>query len=263
MPAAVEVELRGVALQRGTARPGQPARMVLAGVDLAIARGEQVALVGGNGAGKTTLLRAMAGLDAPAAGRIAWRGATLPRGAARVRQVGLLLQAEAGSPFRVAELVGLGLGLDGPPGPAARAAIAAALQRQGLEALAGRRCDSLSGGELQRVALARATVGDPGLLLLDEPTTHLDPGRQAELLSWLERERGGPAIVIATHDLALAARCDRVVLIGGGGVQAAGAPREVLTAERLGGLFGVQIRRVDDPRGGPPFLRVEAVGEIA
>src|SRR5262249_51297447 len=160
------------------------------------------ALVGGNGSGKTTLLRALAGLDAPKAGTIRWSGGALPDGAARVREIGVLLQSEAPARFRVRELVTMGLALDGPPSLAARARRDAALADAALEALADRAVAQLSGGEAQRVRLARAIVSRPKALILDEPTNHLDPAHQAALLAQLERARGA-AIVLATHDLAL------------------------------------------------------------
>jgi iron complex transport system ATP-binding protein len=152
--------------------------------------------------------------------------------------------------------VTLGLGLDGPPPLPARARVEAALARVGLEALADRRCDALSGGEWQRAALARATVASPALLLLDEPTNHLDPAHRAALLARLAEVAEEAAVVVATHDLELAAACDRVVLLGAGRVTALGAPDEVLTPERLAGALGVRVRRVPDPEGARPLLRV-------
>jgi iron complex transport system ATP-binding protein len=235
---------------------GCAGRPVLAGVRLEVGPGERVGLVGLNGSGKTTLLRALAGLDAPLAGTIRWEGGALPAGAARVRAVGVLLQQEPPSAFRVRDLVALGLGLDGPPGESARRRVDDALAAAGLGALAERRCASLSGGEAQRARLARALVAGPRLLLLDEPTTHLDPARQASLLGRLDRLRAGAAVVLATHDLELASTCDRVALLHDGRVAALGAPADVLTPERLRRTMGVRVRRLEDPQGGPPLLRV-------
>jgi iron complex transport system ATP-binding protein len=244
------IELRGLAVGRGD-------RAVLREVDLAIAAGESLALVGANGSGKTTLLRALAGLDPPRAGTIHWAGGALPAGAARVRRVGVLFQGEPAAPFSVRELVSLGLGLDGPPGPRHAPAIDAALGRMDLAALAGRGCAQLSGGEWQRAAVARALCASPGVLLLDEPTNHLDPARRAGLLALLERLRGDVAVVLATHDLDCAAACDRVALLADGRLAALGPPAAVLTPARLATALGVRVRRLEDPDGGPPFLRVE------
>jgi iron complex transport system ATP-binding protein len=245
------LEARGLAVGRGD-------RSVLADVDLAVVPGERVALVGANGSGKTTLLRALAGLDRPQAGEILWEGALLPSGAERVRKVGVLFQDEGAAPFLVRELVALGLGLDGPPSPRQRPLIDEALERMDLGALATRPCARLSGGEWQRAAVARALVAGPGLLLLDEPTNHLDLARRAALLALLDRLRGKVAVVLATHDLDCAAACDRVALLAGGRLLALGPPAAVLTPAHLGASLGVRVRRLDDPQGGPPFLRVEA-----
>jgi ABC-type cobalamin/Fe3+-siderophores transport system ATPase subunit len=234
----------GVAVGRG-------ASAVLAGVCLQVARGQRVALVGANGAGKTTLLRALAGLDRVRAGEVVWGRdgglGPLPAGAARVSTVGVLFQRELASPFTVRALVTLGLGLDHPPGAGERAAVEAALLRVGLQALAERTVATLSGGEAQRAALARALVARPALLLLDEPTNHLDPARRAELLGVLDELREELGVVLATHDLDCAASADHVVLLGEGGVLAAGPPRAVLTTAHLRRTFGVPLH----PRPSP------------
>jgi len=236
-------------------RAGAP---VLAGIALAIAPGERIALVGANGSGKTTLLRALAGLDRLLAGTIRWEGAALPTGADRVRTVGVLFQGEVGSRFTVRELVGLGLGLDGPASAAAQRQVDAAIAWAQLAALADRSCAALSGGELQRALLARAVVAGPRAVVLDEPTNHLDPAGRAMVHALLDRLRGRVAVIVATHELELAATCDRIALLHGGRLAALGTPGEVLTPAQLAAALGVQIRRLDDPDGGPPLFRVIA-----
>jgi iron complex transport system ATP-binding protein len=222
---------------------GRDGSSVLEGVDLIVQRGERVALVGENGAGKTTLLRALAGLDTPLSGQLAWRGAGLPAGAARAQVLGVLLQAERAPSFRVRELVGLGLGHDRRLRDAEWQRVDDAIAHAGLSALAERPCTSLSGGEAQRAALARALVSGPALLLLDEPTHHLDPARHAAFVRELDRLRGSVAVVIATHELGLAASCDRVVLLHDGAVAAQGAPRDVLTPALLSRCLGIVAPR--------------------
>jgi len=218
---------------------------VLTGVALAVAPGERIALVGANGAGKTTLLRALAGLDRPLA--------------ARVRRIGVALQAEHAARFTVRQLVTLGLALDRPPGSAARRAVDDALALAALQPLADRPCTQLSGGEAQRAVLARALVAGPDLVLLDEPTNHLDPAGRAMIGSLLDRLREPPrraAAVIATHDLELAARCDRVAVLSGGRMMRLGPPAAAMTPAVLAAALGVEVRRLDDPEGGPPLFRI-------
>jgi iron complex transport system ATP-binding protein len=257
------IAARGLAVGRG-------ATLALRDIDLDVVPGERLALVGANGAGKTSLLRVLAGIDAPRAGTITWAGGALPRGAARAQAIGVVFQGEPASRFDVRGLVTLGLGLDGPPLARDRAAVEAALADAQLTPLATRACSTLSGGEMQRALLARALVAGQGgvageggagmrssrVLLLDEPTHHLDPARHAELLARLDDLRGDVTVVVATHDLALAATCDRVALLAHGTLAAVGPPIEVLTPGRLADALDVDVRRVDDPLGGPPLFRI-------
>jgi iron complex transport system ATP-binding protein len=235
---------------------GRGGRTVLRDLDLMVWPGERLAVVGANGSGKTTLLRALAGLDRPLAGEISWDGGPLPAGNERVRAVGVLFQGEPATPFSVTEMVALGLALDGPPDRSQRERVLQTLRQLGLTELAHRRCTELSGGEWQRVALARALVGGARLLLLDEPGSHLDPGRRAELLALLERLPLEVSVVLATHDLELAATCDRVLLLGEGRALVVGDPPEVLTAAWLARALGLRVRRLEDPEGGPPLFRI-------
>ena len=237
---------------------GRGGQVVLRGISLSVARGERIALVGANGSGKTTLLRVLAGIDQALAGQLSCNGQPLPRGPARVGQLGVLFQSETAAPFSVRELVSLGLGLDRAPSPRQRALVDAALARVLLTGLADRPVASLSGGEAQRAAIARAIVAGPEVLLLDEPTNHLDPARRAAFLALLDDLRGSIAVVLATHDLDCAAAADRVLLLGAGTILAEGPPSSVLTPENLHAAFGVAVRRVADPAGGRLFLRVEA-----
>ena len=234
---------------------GWNGRAVLADLDLTVRWGERVALLGANGSGKTTLLRVLAGLAPPLRGELSWRGTGLPKGGARCRVVGYVLQAEPPVPFTVRQLVALGLGTDGPPSAPQAAQVSRVLADEGLTALADRSCSTLSGGEWQRTVIARALVAEPALLLLDEPTSHLDPARRAVFHERLLKVRN-QAVVLATHDLELAALCDRVMILGGGRAMAVGDPAAVLTAEALEPSLGVRVRRLDDPEGGPSLFRI-------
>ena len=247
-PEASVLQCDELAVGRGTVD-------VLRGVNLRVRGGERVVLVGKNGSGKTTLLRALGGLDAPRGGKLSWSG-PLPHGAARVATLGILLQSEPASAFTVRDFVTLGLGLDGPAEPAAAERVRALLEELDLASLATQSVAALSGGEYQRARVARALVAGAPLLLLDEPTNHLDPSHRAALLASLDRLRARVAMVIATHDLELAASADRVLLLARGAVVAAGKPSEVLTAPLLEDALAVRIRRIEDPDGGAPWLRV-------
>ena len=252
--AAARVVAKDVVRATGLA-VGWDGRAVLSGIDLAVRPGERLALLGSNGSGKTTLLRVLAGLAAPLQGEVRWGGTALPKGAARCRVLGYVLQAEPPVHFTVRQLVALGLGTDGPPSAPQLARVARVLEGEGLADFADRRCGALSGGEWQRAVIARALVAEPALLLLDEPTSHLDPARRAVLHERLARFRD-QAVILATHDLELAALCDKVMVFGEGRAMAVGTPSEVLTEAALAPSLGVRVRRVEDPQGGPALFRI-------
>jgi iron complex transport system ATP-binding protein len=234
---------------------GWKGKTVLSDVDLSVRAGERLALLGSNGSGKTTLLRALAGLAAPLRGEVRWGDRALPEGRARCRLVGYVPQSEPPPPFTVRQLVTLGLGADGPPGEADAARVTEVLAEEGLRDLADRPCTAISGGEWQRAVIARALVASPALLLLDEPTSHLDPARRAFLLERLGKLRE-QAVILATHDLDLASSCDVVTLLGAGRAMFSGSPAEVLTEATLAEALDVRVRRVTDPEGGPALFRV-------
>ena len=190
-------------------------------IDVAIPSGQTVALLGPNGAGKSTAISLLLGLLEPSAGRVATLGQA-PRAAIASGRVGSMLQS-AGLPTaaRVGELVDFARALY--PSPLARDDI---LPRAGLEALAGRRVDSLSGGETQRVRFALAIAGDPDLLFLDEPTVAMDvESRQAFWRDMRALGEAGRTVLFATHYLEEAdAVADRIVVLSGGRVVADGTP---------------------------------------
>jgi putative ABC transport system ATP-binding protein len=198
---------------------------ILAEVDLAIAAGETLAIIGASGAGKSTLLALLAGLDEPSNGRIWLNGAEISslnedgRAAVRARHVGFVFQSFHLVPSLTAiENVMLPLELAGQPN--ARVAASEVLNRVGLSHRLGHYPRQLSGGEQQRVAIARAFVTRPAVLFADEPTGNLDAvtgERIIELLFDLNREVQ-TTLIIVTHDQAIAQRCGRIVRMEAGRV---------------------------------------------
>lgn len=233
-------------------------RTILSGIDFEVSPGEVVGLVGRNGVGKTTLLRLANGALTASSGRVllgAESVATLPR-RRLARGVALVPQdLHVPFPFRVGELVLMGRAphqpLVGLESETDVELALGALERLGIGHLADRAITTLSGGERQLVLFARALVQDPGVLLLDEPTAFLDLKHRVEVLREVRAfARSGRAALIVSHDLSLAARsCDRVVLLGSGGIAAVGPPADVLTPENLRAAFGIEVFAFPGPDG--------------
>ena len=236
------------ALRAVSLRAGYGGREILHGIDLSLDGGTRVALVGPNGSGKTTLLRALSGVLQPWSGAVELGGipiATL-NARARARRIAVVPQTfTTPFAFTVREVVALGrtpyVDAFGRPSRPDREAVQRAMEVTGCVAIAERPLAQLSGGERQRAVVAMALAQGGDVLLLDEPTVHLDPSYQRamlELLGRMARDEG--ALVLAVlHDLNLAAAMsDRVIVMREGRVVADGAPAEVITAGTVASAFG-------------------------
>ena len=237
---------------------------VLQEVSLSVKPGEVFALIGPNGAGKTTLLRAISGVIRPLAGKVQAFGKDLIQLPAtqRARFLAVVPQARKLPPaYTVWQTVLLGrtphLGWLGQPSQRDLQRTQWALERTQTIDLAGRRVDQLSGGEQQLVLLARALAQDTPILLLDEPTAHLDLHHQSNLLSLvrhLAREQG-LAVLMALHDLNLVALySDQVALLVNGHLRASGNPDQVLTRQHLMEAYRVPLQVIAHPTHGTPLV---------
>ncbi|HEY6134672.1 MAG TPA: ABC transporter ATP-binding protein [Rubrivivax sp.] len=228
-------------------------RTVLAGATLRFDRG-WTAVVGPNGAGKSTLLRTLAGLLPAAAGSVQLEGRPLtdwPLRARGKRIAWLAQHGDAGGDLSARDVVMLGrlphTGLFAAPMAADESAVDAAMQLTECGAWQDRRLTALSGGERQRVLLARALAVQAPVLLLDEPTTHLDPPHQAALVRLLRRLGREQVVVSVLHDLPLALHADRVVVLQDGRVCADDTSTSPALHAALERVFenAVQVRRVE------------------
>ena len=221
-------------------------RRVVDSVSLRLHAGQWVALVGPNGAGKSSLLSLLAGLRRPDEGQVQLAGRALarwPAGQRAQRLAWLSQQGEADGDIAVADVVRLGRlphqGLFGAATPADEAAVQAAMAKTECQALAHRPLRALSGGERQRVLLARALAVEAPVMLLDEPTTHLDaPHQQALVRSLAQRARAGGAVMAVLHDLNLALAADRLLVMAAGRLVADGPPASAEVRQTLTAVFG-------------------------
>ena len=235
-------------------------REVLRGVELTVAPGRVLGLAGRNGAGKTTLFRVASRVLAPDRGEVRLGGdavASLSRRALARRLAVVPQDVAVAFPFLAGEVVLMGraphqsgLGFESAEDVAIARETMAEL---GIEALADRAMPELSGGERQLVLVARALAQQPEVLLLDEPTSHLDLRHRTAVLGRVRRfaEAGGCALVVS-HDLTLAARtCDEIALLDRGRLLSCGPPAEVITAESLRRVFDVEADVLHAPDGAP------------
>jgi len=244
------IELRDLAVRFGNTE-------AVRDLSLEVVNDEWVMLIGPNGAGKTSVLRALCGLlPFDGVARVDGRDVHTFGRRELARLMAFVPQNPATpSELTVAEYVLLGrtphLGYLGVDGRRDRKAVANALERLDLLPFAERGLGSLSGGELQRAVLARALAQEAPILLLDEPTTSLDLGRQQQALELIDSlRRDGLTVLSTMHDLTLAGQyADRLVLLDRGTVVAEGSPTEVLSAANLAAYYGASVRIVSDEAG--------------
>jgi iron complex transport system ATP-binding protein len=260
------LELRDVEFAYAARDRSPRTAFAIRGLSLALDAGEIFGVIGPNASGKTTMIRLLSRVVAPAAGEILLGGralATLSRAAVATEIAVVPQDAPRGFPFTVEELVLMGR-FPHAPGRLFESArdvehARRAMASTGVLDLAGEPLDRLSGGERQRVMLARALAQDPRLLVLDEPTAHLDLRHQAECVGLLRRLNRGSrlGIVLVSHDLNLAAEvCDRLLLLEAGTPVCSGPPESVLAEPTLEAVYGCPVRVDKHPTSGRPTVHI-------
>jgi len=246
------LQVAGTTIRRG-------GRSIVADVKFSAPAGKVTGLVGPNGAGKSTLISTIVGIERPEAGSLTFEGADLVAMSRRERAaICAYVEQSASTEERlsVADVVALGriphlpawasgLAVDD------EAVVAGALGKVDMAGFAARQFNTLSGGEQQRVHIARALAQEPKLLVLDEPTSHLDIRAQLQVLRLLgDLAGGGGTVLLALHDLNLALRfCDWLVVMDAGQVVAEGRPADVLGEDLLARVYGVRARLIEGPSG--------------
>jgi iron complex transport system ATP-binding protein len=251
-------------------RGGYDGHEVLRGLSLQLKHGDFVGIVGPNGSGKSTLIKALTGLLLLQGGEVRLGGRPLrayaPRDLARVLAVVPQMIAPSFA-FTVREVVEMGryphLARFAAPGGDDHRVVEEAMALTDVTHLQHRPVDQLSGGELQRVTIARALAQQPQVMLLDEPTAHLDLGHQMQVLQLLERLNREQSLTVLciSHDLNLAAEyCHRLLLMSVGRIYAEGSPTEVLTVEHLRAVYGALVHVEANPYSGQPMVLLNRVG---
>jgi iron complex transport system ATP-binding protein len=238
--------------------------VALRDVTFSLRPGEVLGLTGPNGSGKTTFIRAITAVVRPHSGRALVNGR--PVSTLRQQELARLVAVVPQDPqlppaFTALACVLMGrtphLRLLQGEGPADLDAARRAMLATNTWDLAGRPLGELSGGERQRVVVARALAQETPVLLLDEPTAHLDVGHQAAILALVRRaaREDGKAVLAVVHDLTLAAQyCDRLIMLDGGAVVAAGVPAQVLQPALLRSVYGAAVDVFPHPRTGRPVV---------
>jgi iron complex transport system ATP-binding protein len=261
MPESVELEMRNVTLGYGR-------HPVLRDITFKAAPGEMVGLIGPNGSGKSTIIKALSHVITAASGRVLVNGGditAIPR-----RELACLVGVVPQLPllpstFTAFEIVLMGrnpyLGLFQSEGRRDWVLALDAMEKTGTLALADRRVNELSGGEIQSLLIARVLVQETSAILLDEPTANLDIGRQVEVLDLIKGLCRDSYITVlaALHDLNLAAQyCDRLLLISQGKVFAEGTPAQVITAAHIEQVYGAENCVYTHPSNGLPTVLLSA-----
>ena len=240
--------------------------LVLQDISLAIRGGEMVGLLGPNGSGKSTLIKLASGILKSKQGEIRLDGTSLKELSRMsiARQIAVVPQQfHVSFAFTAAEIVMLGripfLKPFAEESESDKRSVADALEMVGIGKLQERRFDELSGGERQKVILAMALAQEPKLLLLDEPTAHLDISHQIEILELVKKlnvERG-LTVLAAIHDLNLASLYfNRLILLKEGRILADGAPAQVLTEQTINEVFAASVKVEPHPATGVPHIVV-------
>lgn len=248
----------GISLQATGVWAGYDADPVLHDVNVALRQGEVLAIIGPNGCGKSTLLRCLVRLHQCQQGAVLLDGSSLDSLPTRhvARRVAFLPQEATAPPgLTVRELVSFGRHPHRQwfrADEAGQAIVEEAMKETGIAALAGRPVQSLSGGQRQRAWIGLALAQGTDYLLLDEPTTFLDPAHQVDVMDLVHRlnRRLGKTIALVMHDLSLAARyADRIVCMKDGRVLISGRPDEVMNRDILRQMYGVEMRVFRDKSG--------------
>ena len=244
---------------------GYGEKIVWENTNFSITKGEFVAVIGPNGSGKTTLFRLLLGLINSHSGEVLLFGKKPEKGNRRIGYIPQRHTVDSGTNIEALEIVRLGAcncrwGFDLPAqAKIERSEAMKALRSVGAEEFAHRALSSLSGGELQRIFLAQALVGNPELLLLDEPLANLDIRRETEMVQLVKevaRSRGVTVLLIAHNINPLRGVLDMAIYVAGGKV-VAGKPEEILTSEALSKLYGSEVEVLRDSRGRVAILGIE------
>jgi iron complex transport system ATP-binding protein len=239
---------------------------ILRGVSLSLYPGDFLGIVGPNGSGKSTLLRALTGLLSLREGCVTLNGRPLAEYTPREQATWIGTVPQISVPvfaFTVREVVEMGrhphTSRLNKPGRNDSEIVDRAIKLTDIAHLQDRTVDNLSSGELQRVTIARALAQEPRVLLLDEPTAHLDIGHQMDIFNLLTRLslEENLAVLCVSHDLNLAAEyCSRLLLFSVGRIYAEGSPRDVITEESLSAVYGTLVSVQSNPHSGQPMVLI-------